>query len=119
VKSGTIGGAKNLALDLQERANRLSNQASNKLEYLTEVESQFEENERNLEKLQKELVSLACEMIIHLQVIESKSNFYRVCNPPTTWTAEETCRCEEGNMEPTCEPVTNRRDVSSELLYDY
>lgn len=35
VKSGTIGGAKNLALDLQERANRLSNQASNKLEYLT------------------------------------------------------------------------------------
>ena len=35
VKSGTIGGAKNLALDLQERANKLSNQASNKLEYLT------------------------------------------------------------------------------------
>ena len=71
------------------------------------MESQFEENERNLEKLQKDLVSLACEMLIHLQVIESKSNFYRVCNPPTTWTPEETCRCEDGNMEPTCEPVTN------------
>ena len=86
----------------------------------TEVESQFEENERNLEKLQKDLVSLACEMLIHLQVIESKSNFYRVCNPPTTWTPEETCRCEDGNMEPTCEPVTNiiQRDISSDL-YDY
>ena len=84
------------------------------------MESQFEENERNLEKLQKDLVSLACEMLIHLQVIESKSNFYRVCNPPTTWTPEETCRCEDGNMEPTCEPVTNinQRDVSSDL-YDY
>ena len=34
-KTGTIGGAKDLALDLQRRANELAAQASNKLSFLS------------------------------------------------------------------------------------
>ena len=34
-KTGTIGGAKDLAMDLQKRANDLAAQASNKLSFLS------------------------------------------------------------------------------------
>merc|ERR1711976_398822 len=80
-KTRTIGGAKDLAIDLQKRANDLAGQASNKLNYLSDVETELEENETKLTKLQAELVQLSCEMLIHLRVIEYKSNFYRTCNP--------------------------------------
>jgi len=108
-KTTTIGGAKDLALELQRRANELAAQASNKLSFLSDVELEFEENERRLTELSSQLVALNCEMMIHLQVIDDKSNFYRSCTPPGTWSPLSTCTCSPGDMEPTC---TSRRDVS-------
>ena len=89
--------------------------------FFTDVETELEENETKLTKLQAELVQLSCEMLIHLRVIEDKSNFYRTCNPPDTWTSSETCTCDQGAMEPTCvqtAPSSARRDVSGNF-YDY
>ena len=86
-----------------------------------DVETELEENETKLTKLQAELVQLSCEMLIHLRVIEDKSNFYRTCNLPDTWTSSETCTCDQGAMEPTCVqtgPSSARRDVSGNF-YDY
>ena len=50
-----------------------------------DIEKEFEENERRLMELSSELFTLNCEMQVHLQVIEDKSNYYRICSPPSTW----------------------------------
>ncbi len=68
----------------------------------SDVEIEFEDNERRLMELSSQLVSLNCEMMIHLQVIEEKSNFYRSCTPPVTWSQTTKCECSAGSMEPTC-----------------
>ena len=52
--------------------------------------------------LSQELVKLNCEMKIHLNVIEEKSNYYRTCATGGTWTPQETCTCIDGNLEPNC-----------------
>lgn len=69
---------------------------------------EFEENERKLTELSSQLISLSCQMMIHLQVIEEKSNFYRSCTGGT-WSPSEICTCTPGAMEPTC---TSKRAVS-------
>ncbi|QQP36581.1 Uncharacterized protein FKW44_021728, partial [Caligus rogercresseyi] len=38
------------------------------------VEKEFERNEETLTQLNSELIRLNCEMMIHLQIVESKSN---------------------------------------------
>jgi len=109
-KTGTIGGAKDLAMDLQKRANDLAAQASNKLSFLSDVEYEFEENERKLNELSAQLMSLNCNMQLHLEAIESKANFHRTCTDGM-WTPERKGTCRPGEMEPTWED-TVRRDVS-------
>lgn len=114
VKGQSIGGAKDLALDLQRRANNLANSATNKISVIRDIEKEYEDNESKLNELSKQLISLNCEMMIHLQVIEDKNNFYRTCTPPATWTPSDTCTCQPGSMEPDC---TSRRDVSFNSYY--
>jgi len=109
-KTGTIGGAKDLAMDLQKRANDLAAQASNKLSFLSDVEYEFEENERKLNELSAQLMSLNCNMQLHLEAIESKANFHRTCTDGT-WQPERVGTCPPGAMEPKWED-TVRRDVS-------
>ena len=130
IKGQSIGGAKDLALDLQKRANNLANFATNKISvirgkpmnfyffvfesnlikiFLIDIEKEYEDNESELNKLSNQLISLNCEMMIHLQVIEEKSNFYRTCTPPATWSPSSTCTCDPGSMEPTCQ---SKRDVA-------
>jgi chromosome segregation ATPase len=111
-KTTTIGGAKDLAMDLQKRANDLAGLASNKLSFLSDVESEFEDNERKLNDLSAQLVGLNCNMLIHLQVIEDKANYHRTCTPPGTFESEQECTCPPGAMEPECTPRSTRRDVS-------
>ena len=67
-----------------------------------DVEKELEETERRLMELSSDLVALNCEMQIHLQVIEDKSNFFRACAPPATWTPSSTCQCLPGAKEPSC-----------------
>ena len=130
IKGQSIGGAKDLALDLQKRANNLANFATNKISvirgkpmnfyffvfesnlikiFFIDIEKEYEDNESELNKLSNQLISLNCEMMIHLQVIEEKSNFYRTCTPPATWSPSSTCTCDPGSMEPTCQ---SKRDVA-------
>jgi len=103
-KTQTIGGAKDLAMDLQKRANDLAAQASNKLNFLSDVEYEFEQNEQKLNELSKQLMVLNCNMQIHLQVIEAKANYHRTCTPPGTWEPTDECECPLGAMEPVCKP---------------
>lgn len=108
-KTAKIGDAKDVAVDLQRRANALAANASNKLNVLTDVESEFEDNERRLEELSRQLMSLNCEMMLHLRVIEQLSNFYQTCTPPKEWNDSQSCVCNPGAHDPTC---TSRRDVA-------
>jgi coxsackievirus/adenovirus receptor len=101
-KTVTVTGAKDMAMDLQKRANALSNSATNKIANLKDIESEFESNERKLMSLSQELVKLNCEMKIHLKVIDEKSNYYRTCATGGTWEPQETCSCIDGNLEPSC-----------------
>eukprot|EP00094_Tigriopus_californicus_P009037 TCALIF_08711-PA protein Name:"Similar to LanB1 Laminin subunit beta-1 (Drosophila melanogaster)" AED:0.08 eAED:0.08 QI:0/0.86/0.81/1/0.86/0.87/16/623/1807 len=101
-KTNSIGSAKDLAVDLQRRASELATSASNKLTNIQDVEKEFEETERRLQELSSELMALNCEMNIHLQVIEDKSNYYRTCSPPSTWSPSATCVCRPGALEPSC-----------------
>ena len=68
----------------------------------SDIESEFESNERKLMSLSQELVKLNCEMKIHLKVIDEKSNYYRTCATGGTWEPQETCSCIDGNLEPSC-----------------
>merc|ERR1719394_1471064 len=63
----------------KKRANDLAAQSSNKLSFLSDVESEFEDNEHKLNELSAQLVGLNCNMLIHLQVIEAKANYHRTC----------------------------------------
>ncbi len=49
------------------------NKFSFELCIFTEVEKEYEETERRLMQLSEELVSLNCEMMIHLQVTSQKN----------------------------------------------
>ena len=71
--------------------------------FFSDVEKEFEETERRLTELSAELVSLNCQMMIHLQAIEDKSNFYRTCSPPGSWVPSANCQCLPDQMEPTCD----------------
>merc|ERR1719461_1736241 len=93
----------------KKRANNLANFATNKISVIRDIEKEYEDNESELNKLSNQLISLNCEMMIHLQVIEEKSNFYRTCTPPATWSPSSTCTCDPGSMEPTCQ---SKRDVA-------
>jgi laminin beta 1 len=104
-KEGKIGSAKDQALGLQRRANRLSNSASRKLADLLDMEKQYEENQKELEELSNTLTHMNCQMQIHLKVIQSKSAWYTGCTPPTTWSHQEDCTCPAGQTEPQCSMV--------------
>ncbi len=105
-KSDVIGNGKDLAVDLQKRANELANSASNKLASISDVEKELEETERRLLSLSQELGSLNCEMMVHLQILEDKSNYFRTCSPPASWEPTQTCVCRDGISEPECQPKT-------------
>merc|ERR1712080_802614 len=64
-KEDKIGSAKDRALSLQRRANKLSNSASQKLADLLELET-----------LSENLAHMNCQMQIHLKVIQSKAAWY-------------------------------------------
>ena len=68
----------------------------------SDVEKEYEETERRLMELSSELVSLNCEMLIHLGVIEDKSNYYRTCASGSEWQATDSCQCLPGTPEPKC-----------------
>merc|ERR1711994_881623 len=68
-KEDKIGSAKDRALGLQRRANKLSNSASQKLADLLDMEKQYEENQKELELLSESLTKMNCQMQIHLKVI--------------------------------------------------
>ena len=60
--------------------------------------------------LSSELVSLNCEMKMHLEVIMDKSNFYRTCSPSMgTWQPKRTCSCSPGTPEPVCTDAQPQR----------
>lgn len=80
---------------------------------VADIEKQFEDNERRLMELSSELVTLNCEMKIHLDVVEDKSNFYRTCSPPSAWSPRSVCQCTPGSPEPSC---TARREA---VFQDY
>lgn len=101
-KEGNIGSAKDQALSLQRRANKLSNSASQKLADLLDMEKQYEDNQKELETLEETLTNMNCQMQIHLKVIQSKSAWYTGCSPPNTWQPEEDCACPVGQTEPQC-----------------
>ena len=67
-KVGKIGSAKDRALDLHNRANKLANSASSKLAKLLDMEKEYEENQRQLDTLSEQLTELNCKMQIHLTV---------------------------------------------------
>ncbi len=71
------------------------------------MEKEYEETERRLMELSSQLVSLNCEMMIHLQVIEDKSNYYRTCSPPGEWAPTTTCQCMPGSPDPSCNSRTS------------
>ena len=75
----------------------------------SDVESEFEDNERRLEELSRQLLSLNCEMKLHLGVIEQLSNFYQTCTPPDEWNPTESCVCNPGDNDPSC---ISRRDIA-------
>ena len=56
-------------------------------------------------KLSQDLVKLNCEMKIHLDIIEEKSNYYRTCATGGTWEPTKSCECIDGNLEPTCRSI--------------
>merc|ERR1712141_683716 len=83
IKGQSIGGAKDLALDLQKRANNLANFATNKISvirgklififksegkqsiscltfFLTEIEKEYEDNESKFNEMSKQLINLNC-----------------------------------------------------------
>jgi predicted nucleic acid-binding Zn-ribbon protein len=91
-KTALIGSARGKAVDLQRRATVLSNSAANKLANIRDVEKDFESNQLELDRLADELVGLNCEMMIHLTMIEDKSNYYRTCSAPGEWRALQNCR---------------------------
>merc|ERR1719384_1835421 len=101
-KEANIGSAKDRALNLQRRASTLSNSASQKLADLLDMEKQYEENQRELEELSETLQNMNCEMLVHLKVIQAKSNFYTTCQPPRVFQAVEECDCSGGRTEPEC-----------------
>ena len=68
----------------------------------SDIESEFESNERKLMALSQELVTLNCEMQIHLRVIEEKSNYYRECASGESWQPNEVCECVSGDHAPKC-----------------
>merc|ERR1719507_587916 len=104
-KEEKIGSAKDRALGLQRRANKLSNSASQKLADLLDMEKQYEENQKELQTLETDLTSMNCQMQIHLKVIQSKSAWYTGCMTPSRWSSEEECSCDSGTDEPQCVPV--------------
>merc|ERR1711934_88153 len=104
-KEEKIGSAKDRALGLQRRANKLSNSASQKLADLLDMEKQYEENQKELESLSESLTTMNCQMQIHLKVIQSKSAWYTGCMTPSRWSNEEKCTCPNGDTEPQCVPV--------------
>merc|ERR1711870_77039 len=104
-KEDKIGSAKDRALGLQRRANKLSNSASQKLADLLDMEKQYEENQKELELLSESLTNMNCQMQIHLKVIQSKSAWYTGCMTPSKWSSEEDCTCPNGETEPQCVPV--------------
>merc|ERR1712088_342315 len=104
-KENKIGSAKDRALSLQRRANKLSNSASQKLADLLDMEKQYEENQKELQTLETDLTSMNCQMQIHLKVIQSKSAWYTGCMTPSRWSSEEECSCDSGTDEPQCVPV--------------
>eukprot|EP00096_Caligus_rogercresseyi_P003697 TRINITY_DN1712_c0_g1_i1.p1 TRINITY_DN1712_c0_g1~~TRINITY_DN1712_c0_g1_i1.p1 ORF type:complete len:716 (-),score=171.97 TRINITY_DN1712_c0_g1_i1:97-2244(-) len=111
-KMNTIGISKDKAIDLQRRASELATSASAKLENLLDVEKEFERNEETLTQLNSELIRLNCEMMIHLQIVESKSKYYRNCSPPEEWSPSSSCQCLPGQSEPSC---TSRREAPNAL----
>ena len=72
------------------------------------MEKEYEETERRLMELSSELVSLNCEMMIHLRVIEDKSNYYRTCASGTEWQSTSSCQCVQGQPEPQCLEVARK-----------
>jgi len=104
-KTNSIGAAKDKAVDLQARANKLANSASNKLTNLYEMEKEYEVNEMQLKELSDQLLMLNCEMEVHLKVIQDKSDYYRTCQSPGSWIAKEKCNCIAGQPEPVCTPM--------------
>jgi len=101
-KSGKIGSAKDRALDLQKRANNLAHSASSKLATLQDMETEYEENQRQLDALSSQLTELNCKMQTHLLVIQDKSNFYRTCSSQSTWMPQQICSCPTGASDPVC-----------------
>ena len=70
---------------------------------LSDVEKELEDTERRLLALSQELVSMNCEMMLHLKILQDKSNYFRTCSPPTKFESNETCQCLEGISEPECQ----------------
>lgn len=103
-KTLLVTDAKDTAMDLQRRANALSNSATNKLDHLRDIENEFMSNERKLMKLSQDLVQLNCEMKIHLEVLDEKTNYHRTCMTGGTWEPSKSCSCTDGNLEPDCVP---------------
>lgn len=107
-KTTSIGTAKDKAVDLQKRANSLANSASNKLTNLFDMEKEYEENERQLKELSDQLLMLNCQMEVHLKVIQDKSDYYRNCQSPGSWTPKQNCCCKAGQPDPKCVPPSEQ-----------
>lgn len=101
-KSRNIGSAKDRAMDLQRRANKLANSASSKLANLEDMEKEYEENQRQLDLLSSQLTQINCKMQIHLTEIEEKANFYRTCSSPSVFQPSQLCQCSPGASDPVC-----------------
>ena len=71
---------------------------------IIDIESEFESNETKLQKLSQDLVQLNCEMKIHLEVLDEKTNYHRTCMTGGTWEPSKSCSCTDGNLEPDCVP---------------
>ncbi|XP_064483603.1 laminin subunit beta-1-like isoform X2 [Ornithodoros turicata] len=78
-KSAASGDVKDRAEKLKERARRLAEDVSTKTGQLQQMEDEFDENEKRLKDYSKILEQLNREMTQHLNLIEQRSNYYRVC----------------------------------------
>ncbi|XP_021960938.1 laminin subunit beta-1 isoform X2 [Folsomia candida] len=65
---------------LQNRANRLANNVSDKLKELQEMEREYIEHERRSDDLAREIDSLSRQMEEHLRAIRQIEEYHRTCN---------------------------------------
>lgn len=78
-KAARGGDARERALKLQEKANRLASGVADKLRELKDMEEEYERNEVVLKDLSMEVMQLNTRMNDYLQVISDRSDFYRTC----------------------------------------